>query len=163
MTCQSPFSGKNKNDIVSLSSAELAQSVVKVRHYFNTNCFIIISRHCVLDTLIQCSTSKHSWFWKRRFLKICTSYEHDNHPSRRNATIWLARTRPSHLEWKARSVLVCICLRFQASVICRNKNSRKTRLLPSKAIDTAAMYIHTATGCKRCRTTGWRMNNQRLL
>ena len=44
-------------------------------------------------------------------------------------------------------VLVCICPRFQGSVIFRNMNNRKTRLLPSKAIDTAAVYIHTAARC----------------
>ena len=46
--------------------------------------------------------------------------------------------------------LVCICPRFQGSVIFSSMNNRKSRLLPSKAIDTTTVYIHTATGCIRC-------------
>ena len=35
MKCQKLFSGKNKKNIINLSSAELAQRVVKVKELFN--------------------------------------------------------------------------------------------------------------------------------
>ena len=53
MKCQSLFSGKNKKNIISLSSAEYAQSVgkVKVLHVFlNALMFVSLILSLILDT-----------------------------------------------------------------------------------------------------------------
>ena len=54
--CQNLFSGKNKENIINVSFAELAQRIIKVNAFLRELCFVI---------LIECPSSK-----KKAFLLI---------------------------------------------------------------------------------------------
>ena len=51
-------------------------------HYFSN-----FDRPHVPDDLYKDSTPRHSWFWRRRFLKVFTIYGHGGHLDQRTVTI----------------------------------------------------------------------------
>ena len=67
--CQILFSGKNKKNIINLSSAENAQRVVKVKLYFALT--LPVSRY----GLLKCYTCN-----KKRKVQIPQSYEYTKYP-----------------------------------------------------------------------------------
>ena len=51
------------------------------------NSFSNFGRPLVLDDLYKDSAPRHSWFWRRRFLKVFTIYGHGGHLGQGTATI----------------------------------------------------------------------------